>query len=96
MKKRSAEPGRQLALLPDMDVTHVNGRIIVWAVLPGVPPDDINVSRDDGSITISGHNRDTEADYHGTVDLPADVDPDAIETRFEDGRFEVVLHRRTA
>ncbi len=91
-------------LLP-LDVAEDDNDYIVKASLPGVKPDNIDVTYRNGTLTISGeskHEQDVENEqYHmrersfGTfrrsITLPGDIDPDKIDAHFEDGVLTLML-----
>jgi len=89
-----------------MDVTENDRGYVVKAELPGVAKQDIKVSVDGGEVSISAevkHEKETkEGDrmlrterYYGSVErsftLPADVDFEKAEAKFEDGVLTLTL-----
>lgn len=83
-----------------MDVREEDGKILVDAEMPGFNKDEIDVSLDNGVLSISAERREepTKGTSHlrerryarvqRSVALPADVDEDKIEARLDNG----VLH----
>lgn len=79
----------------------------ITAELPGVAPEDIDLTVKDNLLTVSGIRKapdlDDKAVWHQrerafgkfsrTVQLPYRVDPDKIAARFENGVLQVVLPR---
>src|SRR5438552_3048887 len=94
-----------------IDMYEQDGRLMIRASLPGVKPEDLNVSLDQGVLTISGETKcDYESDkaskvYHRehsygnfvrSVRLPETVDQDRIEAQFDNGMLTVAVAQRHA
>ena len=88
----------------DLDVYETeDGHVVVKADLPGVGRDDLDLSYQDGRLTIKGEvvkDEETKDEgyyrrerHHGvftrTVALPAEIDEDGIEATFTNGVLEV-------
>ena len=85
-------------MLP-VDVIESDDQVIVKATVPGVKPEDIEVTLTGDLLTIKGEfkveNREERANYvrqerrSGSfcrqIGLPADINPDNVEATFEDG-----------
>ena len=101
-------PGRQQGREPSqwspaLDVLSEGGDILVRAELPGVKPEDVDITLSRGVLTISGkreaEQERREAGYyvrerrHGSfrrsMQLPEGVDENSISARFENGVLEV-------
>lgn len=87
-----------LNVFEDGDVIRVN------AELPGVHPDDLEISvqgntlllrgsrRVDGMDEMNYHRRErVSGEFHKALTLPADINQDAVEARFEHGVLKLVL-----
>jgi HSP20 family protein len=84
---------------PAVDVVESDDAYIVKASLPGIKPDDLDVSITDNVLTIKGEvkNEETisEEQYHlrerrygaftRMITLPTSVDVDSVEATYEDG-----------
>lgn len=92
-----------------VDVMRANDDIVLQAALPGIPPEDISVTIDQGMLTISAENAaepNAESDYiirerrfgkfHRVMQLPKWVDADNIETRYRYGVLTVTLPKTEA
>ncbi len=88
---------------PVLDVLQEDGDIVVRAELPGVKPEDVDVTLHNGVLTIAG-KREAEEQREGSgfivrerrygsfrrsMTLPQGVDESSIGARFEDGVLEV-------
>jgi HSP20 family protein len=86
-----------------LDVVQEGDQIVVHASLPGVNPNDINVSLEDGVLSIRGqtqaeredhqpnyllHERRTGSFYRA-IRLPDTVDPDKAESHYEHGVLSI-------
>lgn len=88
---------------PAVDIYETGEALVVEAELPGVSPDEIDVSVDDGVLTISGERlqeREVKEENfyrieraHGvfqrSIRLPAEVDADKVAASFENGVLKV-------
>lgn len=92
---------------PAVNIWQGSDSAAVTAELPGVEPDDIDISVKDGMLTIAGQRPAPKEDgksvwhrrersygrFSRVVQLPFRVDPDRVEARFQDGVLQVELHR---
>jgi HSP20 family protein len=90
---------------PDVDVAETDKEYRVTAELPGLSKDDIEISLEEGTLTISGEKREekkeekenywrTERSYGSFVrriPLPTGVNEDAVEASFKDGVLTITL-----
>jgi HSP20 family protein len=96
--------GQQLAAwAPAVDVLTKDDDLLIRAELPGLKHDDVDITLQNGVLTISGeHKVDEEEDrgnYHvrerrygsfrRSMSLPEGTDESKIQARFEDGVLEV-------
>lgn len=92
-----------------VDVMRANDDIVLQAALPGIAPEDISVTIDQGMLTISAENAaepNAESDYiirerrfgkfHRVMQLPKWVDADNIETQYRYGVLTVTLPKLEA
>lgn len=88
---------------PSLDVLQENGDVVVRAELPGVRLEDVDITFQNGVLTISGERK-AEEEKQGTgyyvrerrygsfqrsMTLPEGVDESKINARFQDGVLEV-------
>lgn len=83
--------------------------IVVRAELPGVRPEDVDITVQNGLLTISGRREEVRQEERGgylvrerrsgsfrrSLQLPQDVDESKINARFENGVLEVTIHGAT-
>jgi HSP20 family protein len=95
--------------LPKIDVIDRDQEIVVRAELPGVGKDDLDVSLDEQSVTVSATTRqekkEDERNYHlheisqgsfrRTVPLPCAVNGDQAKASFKDGVLELTIPKVT-
>jgi HSP20 family protein len=88
---------------PALDVLQEDGDIVVRAELPGVRPEDVDVTFHNGVLTISGERKAEEqkegsgyyirerryGSFRRSMTLPQGTDESNINARFNDGVLEV-------
>lgn len=96
--------------VPPVDLVERNGGYELQAELPGLSEDQIEVRLSNGMVTIKGEKSseriEDDDDYHlrersfgafqRSFRVPADVDPDNIEARFDKGVLKVTLPKSAA
>jgi HSP20 family protein len=105
-RRRERQRGQQFVQwAPAMDVLTKDDNLVIRAELPGVKPEDVDITLQNGVLSISGeHKADQEeerAGYHvrerrygsfrRSMTLPEGVDESKIHARFEDGVLEVTV-----
>jgi len=88
---------------PALDVLHEDGDVLVRAELPGVKPDDVDITLSRGVLTISGQRK-AEQEQQGqgyyvrerrygsfrrSLVLPEGIDESKIDARYENGVLEL-------
>lgn len=90
---------------PAVDIKEEDDRFVIRADIPGVSPDDIDISMEKGVLTIKGERKhEAEEDKEGfhrieraygtfmrRFSLPENVDADKISASSKDGVVELVL-----
>lgn len=93
---------------PSIDMYQTDNDVVVKAVLPGIKPDDLNISVTGDVLTISGENKREEehknARYHmretqygsftRSIPLPVSVNADQANANFEDGVLTLTLPKK--
>lgn len=93
---------------PAVDIKEASDKFVLQADLPGVKPEDIDVSMENGVLTIKGEKR-TEAkteqegykrvertygSFYRRFSLPDTANPDAITAGTKNGVLEIVIPKR--
>ncbi len=103
-------PGRQLEGVtewaPAVDATTKDGNLVIRAELPGVKPEDVDISLHENVLTISGERKaEQEQQQRGgyyirerrygsfsrSFSLPQGTDESKVRARFENGVLEVTV-----
>lgn len=98
-----ANCGRQM--MPALDVAEEENRYVVRADVPGLTKDEIDITYQDGVLTLKGERKREalpengrsflrerfEGKFGRNLRLPQNVDPSRIEARLKDGTLELVL-----
>ena len=93
---------------PAVDIREEKDRFVIEADLPGVDPKDIEVTMENGVLTLKGERRfekDTSGDNYKRVEraygvfyrrfsLPDSANPEKIEARGKNGVLEVILPKQ--
>jgi HSP20 family protein len=103
--REEGEEPRPRRWMPALDVTETKDAYLIDVEVPGLRPEDINVTVDQGMLTIQGERRSEEekADrsYHRierhygsfrrSISLPRDVDASRVQATYQNGvlRLEV-------
>ena len=97
---------------PAMNVGGTSESVEIYAFTPGVDPNNIEVTLENGVLTIEGERQDalSAADdkttihigerfsgrFKRVVTLPDDVDPNAVQAQCRDGVLHISIQRREA
>ena len=93
------------AWAPALDISERKDAYLVTVELPGVEADDLEITLEDGLLTIQGERQfaqdSSEQQFHRVerrygafrraITLPAHVQADAVEASFEDGVLQVLV-----
>ena len=94
---RGSVPDEPGFWIPDVDVEETDDAWMVQADLPGAKPDDVEVDLNDGELVIHGEIKEEKragvlrrrarrvGQFEYRVQLPGDVDADAIDAQLHDG-----------
>jgi HSP20 family protein len=97
--------GRTSAWAPALDISERKDAYLVTVELPGLKPEDLDITMEDGLLTIQGErhfaNDSSEQKFHRverrygafrrSITLPAHVMAEGIEASFEDGVLQILV-----
>jgi HSP20 family protein len=100
--------GSKLEWLPSADVSETDKEYVIRAELPAVKKEDVQVTLDQGTLTIKGERRQQQEDrnekfhrvesFYGSFErsfsLPENVNADAIHCESKDGILTVHIPKR--
>lgn len=100
--RRAREEGEWL---PSLDVSETKGDLVVKAELPGIDPKDIDISLNEGVLTIKGEKKqekeEKEEGYHliersygsftRSIRLPQEVQSEKINASYKNGVLKITL-----
>jgi HSP20 family protein len=95
---------------PRIDVREGDDEIVVSADLPGVKPEDVDLSVRDDRLTLQGRREETRSDegdgwhrrervtggFSRTIRLPFEIDADRVEAKSAEGVLEVHVPKPAA
>ena len=87
-------PDTKPVVHPLVDVFEGEADFLLVADLPGVTKDELELTVDEGQLSILG--RSAKFDYKRSFDLGDDVDVESIEAKLELGQLELRLPKRAA
>jgi len=93
---------------PAVDIKEEDDRFLVMADIPGVEPKDIEVSMENGILSIKGERKSEHTEekegykriervygtFHRRFTLPESADPDGITAKSKNGTLEIVIPKR--
>ena len=94
--------------VPRVDVKEESDRFVLYADLPGIDPNDIEVSMDKGVLSIKGERRSETSSqterfsrierrygsFHRRFALPVSADPDGIRAHGRYGVLEITIPKK--
>ncbi|HEX22284.1 MAG TPA: Hsp20/alpha crystallin family protein [Chromatiales bacterium] len=95
---------------PAVDIKEEDDRFLVLADIPGVDPEDIEVSMENGILSIKGERKSEHTEekegykriersygsFHRRFTLPESADPEGIKAKSKHGSLEIVIPKREA
>lgn len=95
---------------PRLDISDTDKEISIAAELPGLEPEDIHISMDHNTLTISGEKRAGKEEkdkrfyrversygsFQRSIPLPDEIDEDKIDATFKRGVLRVKLPKTQA
>ncbi|MDF2701747.1 MAG: heat shock protein Hsp20 [Rubrobacteraceae bacterium] len=98
-------PATEAGWTPTVDVVTKDEDMVIRAELPGMKREDVNISFQNGVLTISGERKEEEerkeanylvkerryGSFSRSMTLPEGIDEDRIKATFKDGVLEVTV-----
>lgn len=95
--------GERLGIVPSIDVYRHEDDLMIRADMPGISPDDVDISVTDDVLTVRAERRSEErieeedyllretsyGSFERTLRLPAGIDPETITADYRDGILEI-------
>jgi HSP20 family molecular chaperone IbpA len=106
-RNEAGQPARRVTLIPPVDIYEDSHGVTLWADLPGVSKDKLNVSVHDGNLSIEAeavvpvpsnlrvqHAEMREPHFARTFVLSPDFDTSTIEANLANGVLKLTIARR--
>lgn len=104
--------GLERGAFPALNVGGTPQSVELYAFVPGLDPDKIDVSLERGVLTLSGERSDSLSSkedkatvhinerftgrFRRVVSLPDDIDPDSVSAQYRDGVLHISIKRNEA
>ncbi|RUM88452.1 MAG: Hsp20/alpha crystallin family protein [Thermodesulfatator sp.] len=93
---------------PAVDVSETDEAVVVRADVPGLDPEDLEITLSGNTLVIKGEKKKEEEErrenfyrvervygsFLRTVDLPAEVEADKVEATYKNGVLKIVLPKK--
>ena len=103
--QQASGPATTTAWAPALDISERKDAYLVTVELPGLKPEDLDITMEDGLLTIQGERQFTqessEQQFHRverrygafrrSITLPAHVTAEGIQASFEDGVLQILV-----
>ncbi len=104
-KKNELAPVEEIVWMPAIDLIERDKEVVIKADLPGVDKNNIKIKIDSESVSITGEIKKEKKEENETyyreervygkfsrvIPLPAEVDPDKANAKFENGVLEITI-----
>jgi HSP20 family protein len=104
------QEGQRADWVPAIDAVSKDGDLVIRAELPGMSRDDVDISLQNGVLTISGERKAEQEEERGgylirersygsfrrSMSLPEGIDESKIKATFKDGVLEVTVQGAAA
>lgn len=109
VRVRGSDTGKTFEWRPSVDISESNTQYVIKAELPEVDKEDVDVSIENGMLSISGERRFEKEDeteeqhriermygrFSRSFTLPADADANKISAKSKNGVLKVVIPKLT-
>ena len=96
------------SFVPSIDISESNDQFMISAQLPGMKKEDINISLENGRLSLSGertfkqeeegktfHRVETKyGSFNRSFQLPDNVDEDSIQASYENGLLNITINKQ--
>jgi len=96
--------------MPEVDVSETDKELIVRAELPGIEPNNVDVTIMGHTLTVSGKKERVDerkderfhfverswGEFRRTIDLPAEVDTDRVQATYDKGVLKITMPKTEA
>ncbi|MCU4138567.1 MAG: Small heat shock protein IbpA [Thermodesulfobacteria bacterium] len=107
-KSLLSEKWESIEWIPAVDVSETDNEIIVKVDVPGVKPEDMEISLSDNVLIIKGEKKKEEEEkkenfyrmerYYGSfmrsIQLPCEIEEDKISATYKNGVLKIVLPKK--
>jgi HSP20 family protein len=104
--RRRSRDDVTLEFVPEIEVSRRNGKLVVKADLPGLSPEDVEITVLDDALIIAGERRSEHEEedeqtwrcersygaFRRAVPLPDGADPGTAEAHFDSGVLEITMN----
>jgi HSP20 family protein len=110
ISKESSSSTKKREWSPSLDLVETKDSLVAELEVPGINPDDINISVNPDLLTVTGEKtqrrEEQEKNYHimerahgrfsRPIPLPTAVNPDQVEARYTDGILRITMEKSQA
>ena len=93
-REKPIPPKTKDTMEPLVEVSEVEGQIIIIAEMPGVNKEDIEIKATNYSLTISTKPQSVNRSYYKEIDLPTAINSDYAKARYVNGILEIKLKKK--
>ena len=101
-------PGEAMEWAPRVDVSETDDEVKLKAELPGLSPEDLDISLDRDRLILKGEKKEERekeekgyymsersfGSFYRAIQLPAEVDPQKVEASFKNGVLDIKLGKQ--
>jgi HSP20 family protein len=92
---------------PPMDIKETEHKVMVSVDIPGLKPEDIDISTSENILTVKGEKREEKEEkgehayaserrygaFHRSVELPCLIDPDKVDASYHNGVLRIEMQK---
>jgi len=103
-----SEEGMSSAIwAPPLDITETEDKVVATTELPGIRPEDLDISLSDNVLTIRGEKKETKqtegeyayccerqyGEFRRSMELPSSVDSDKVNASYHNGVLRIEMQK---